>query len=128
MCLNNDRSLPPDNYMNYVIHTPSATRLKQEITKCISEKIDANGNGIATWQCVETGGSDKVFVHTKDQWAEKGCIALYQNARRNELQVHFCYWDSWKERGLTDDKIMFGRFTELILVHFSYLVDKIIIE
>lgn len=35
--------------MNYIIHTPSATRLKQEIAKCVSEKIDANGNGIATW-------------------------------------------------------------------------------
>ena len=25
--------------MNYIIHTPSATRLKQEITKYVSEKI-----------------------------------------------------------------------------------------
>ena len=114
--------------MNYIIHTPSATRLKQEIIKCVSEKIDANGNGIATWKCVETDGSDKVFVHTQDQWAEKGCIALHHNVPRNELQVRFYYWDSWKDREISDDKIMLGRFTELILVHFSYLIDKIIIE
>ena len=42
--------------------------------------------------------------------------------------VRFYYWDSWKDRGIADDKYMFGRFTELILVHFSYLIDKIIIE
>ena len=114
--------------MNYIIQTPSAMRLKQEITKCVSEKIDAEGNGIATWQCVETDGSDKVFVHTKDQWAEKGCIALHQDFRHNELQVFFYYWDSWTDRGIADDKYILGRFTELILVHFSYLIDKIIIE
>ena len=28
--------------MNYIIHTPSATRLKQEITKYVSEKISQN--------------------------------------------------------------------------------------
>ena len=95
---------------------------------CLLPKGRKNGNGIATWQCVETDGSDKVFVHTKDQWAKKGCIALRQDARRNELQVRFYYWDSWKDRGLADDKIMLGRFTELILVHFSYMIDKIIIE
>lgn len=114
--------------MKYIIHTPSATRLKQEITKCVSEKIDANGNGIATWKCVETDGSDNVFVHTKDQWAEKGCIALKQVPGRNELQVRFHYWDSWEDRNNEDDKIMLGRFTELLLIHFSYFVDKIIIE
>lgn len=70
--------------MNYIIHTPSATRLKQEITKCVSEKIDANGNGIATWQCVETDGSDKFFVHTNDQWAEKGCIALIRVSHKKK--------------------------------------------
>ena len=103
-------------------------RLKQEIIKRVSEKISHNGNGIATWQCVETDGSDKVFVHTKDQWAEKGCIALHQDAKPDELQVRFYYWGSWKDRGLADDKYMLGRFTELLLVHFSYLIDQIIIE
>lgn len=90
--------------------------------------MDANGKGIATWQVAETDGREKVLVHTTDQWAEKGCIALKQEPGHNVLQVRFYYWDSCKEQSVDDDKIMLGRFTELLLVHFSYFVDKITIE
>lgn len=55
--------------MNYIIHTPSAARLPQEILDRVSEKVDANGNGITTWQFAESDGSEKVLVHTTDQWA-----------------------------------------------------------
>ena len=114
--------------MNYIIHTPSAARLKNEILDKVSEKVDANGKGIATWQVDETDGSEKVLVHTTDQWAEKGCIVLKQVPGRNELQVRFHYWESSKEQSVDDDKIMLGRFTELLLVHFFYFVDKISID
>ena len=114
--------------MNYIIHTPSAARLKKEILDRVSEKVDANGKGIATWQVAETDGNGQVLVHTTDQWAEKGCVALKQVPGRNELQVRFHYWVSWEERNNDDYKIMLGRFTELLLVHFSFFVDKIIIE
>ena len=114
--------------MNYIIKTPSATKLKKEIIDCVSRKVDTNGKGIATWQCVETDASEKVLVHTTDQWAEKGCIVIKNDISRNELQVRFHYWDSCTERDNADDKYMFGRFTELLLVHFSYFADKIVIE
>jgi len=127
--------------MNYIIYTPSVARLKQEIFNRISEKVDArsssarllpegrkNGKGIATWQVAETGGSEKVLVHTVDQWAEKGCITLKQEPGRNKLLARFCYWDSCEEQTVDDDKILLGRFTELLLVHFSYYIDKITIE
>lgn len=114
--------------MNYIIHTPSATRLKKEILDRVSKKVDANGKGIATWQVAETEGNGQVLVLTTDQWAEKGCIALKQVPGRNELQVRFYYWDSCEDRENGDDKIMLGRFTELLLVHFAYFVDKVVIE
>lgn len=114
--------------MNYIIQTPSARRLKEEILKSVSEKADANGNGIVNWQCVETDGGDKALVLTEDQWAEKGCITLIQVAGRNELQVRFFYWDSWIDRENGDDKYMLGRFTELLLAHFHYYIDRVIIE
>ena len=111
--------------MNYIIHTPSAAKLKKEILTRVSEKIDANGKGIATWQSIETDLDERVLVHTTDQWAEKGCIVLNQEDIRNVLHVRFHYWDSFEDRTNDDDKIMLGRFTELILVHFSYYIDKI---
>ena len=114
--------------MNYTIYTPSAAKLKKKILDRVFKKVDANGKGIATWQVAETDGNSQVLVHTTDQWAEKGCIALKQVPGRNELQVRFHYWDSWEDRSNEDDKIMLGRFTELLLVHFSYFVDKIVVE
>ena len=111
--------------MNYIIHTPSAVRLKKEILDRVSEKVDANGKGIVTWQVAETDGNEKVLVHTTDQWAEKGCITLKQVPGRNELQVRFHYWDSWEDRNNDDDKIMLGRFTEFLLVHFCYFIDNV---
>lgn len=114
--------------MNYIIKTPSATKLKKEILDRVSDKVDANGKGIATWQCVETDGGDRVLVHTTGQWAEKGCVTLTQVFGRNELQVRFHYWETCEDRNNDDDKIMLGRFTELLLAHFHYFVDRTIIE
>ena len=114
--------------MNYIILTPSAKKLKDEILSRVSAKVDGNGIGITSWQCVETDASEKVLVHTTDQWAEKGCIVIKNDMSRNELQVRFHYWDSYSEKDNADDKYMLGRFTELLLVHFAYFVDKIVIE
>ena len=114
--------------MNYIILTPSAKKLKDEILSRVSAKVDGNGIGITSWQCVETDNAEKTLVLTEGKWAEKGCITLAQVVSRNELQVKFHYWDSCTERDNADDKFVLGRFTELILVHFSYFVDKIVIE
>ena len=114
--------------MNYTIHTPSAVRLKKEILDCVTKKSDENGKGITTWQCVDTDGGESVLVHTTDQWAEKGCIALKQDPGSNILQVRFFYWDSCDDRSNDDDRYMLGQFTELLLMHFWYFIDKIIVE
>lgn len=114
--------------MNYIIQTPSASRLKKEILECVSSKADANGKSIDTWKCTETEEGDKVLVHTTDQWEDKGCISLKIEPIRSELKVRFHFWETCNNQANVDDKIMLGRFTELLLVHFKYLVDKIIIE
>ena len=114
--------------MNYNIHTPNAVKLKKEILDSVLAGADSNGKGIDTWKCVETEANDKVLVHTTDQWEEKGCITLKHNTSHNELKVRFHYWDTCEDRSNDDDKIMLGRFTELVLVHFSYYIDEISIE
>ena len=114
--------------MNYIIQTQNARKLKEEILNSVAGKADANGNGIVTWQCVETDGGDKVLVLTEGQWAEKGCLSLTQVAGRNELQVRFFNWQNGVERENGDDKYMLGRFTELILIHFTSFFDRVIIE
>jgi len=73
--------------MNYIIHTPSATRLKKEVLDRVSKNEDANDKDFATWQVAETDVNEQVLVHTIDQWEDKGCIALKQVPGCNELQV-----------------------------------------
>jgi coproporphyrinogen III oxidase len=114
--------------MKYIIQTQNARKLKEEILNSVADKADANGNGIVTWQCVETDGGDKVLVLTEGQWAEKGCLSLTQVVGRNELQVRSYNWGNGVERENGDDKYMFGRFTELLLTHFTYYIDRVIIE
>lgn len=114
--------------MNYIIQTPSVRRLKEEIIKRVSDKEDGNGYDIANWQCEETDGGDKALVLTEGQWAERGCLTLTQVAGRNELQVRYFKWENGVERDNGDDKYMLGRFTELVLSHFQYFIDRIVIE
>ena len=111
--------------MNYIIHTPSAVRLKKEIFDYLSRRTEEN---IVNWQSTETEANEKVLVHTSDQWETKGFIALRHNASHNSIHVRFHYWDSCTDRTADDEKILFGRFTEFVLVHFSYYIDKIVIE
>ena len=114
--------------MNYIIHTPSAVRLKKEIAYRVLAGVDSDGKDIMTWKCVETEANDKVLVYTADQWENKGCITLKHNTSHNALKVRFHYWDTCEYRSNDDDKYMLGRFTELILVHFFYFIDKIVME
>ena len=76
---------------NTIHPPPTAARLKKEILNRVLAKVDADGKGIATWQCVEIAAGERVVVHTTDQWTEKGCITLKQKYGRNELQVKFHY-------------------------------------
>jgi UDP-glucose 4-epimerase len=65
--------------MNYIIQTPNARWLKEEIVKSAESKADANGNGIATWQCVETDICDLASGHVAALSAiNKKCgLAIY---------------------------------------------------
>ena len=114
--------------MNYIIYTPSVARLKKEIVERVTEGADANGKAIVTLKCLDAEGGEKVLVHTADQWAEEGCIALQKDDRSGGLKVRFFYWDSCENQENGDDKYMLGRFTELLLVHFTYYIDRIVIE
>ena len=114
--------------MTYTIHTPSATRLKKEILDKVSAGADANAMIIDTWKCVETEDGDTVLTYTVDGWNEKGCIALKLNQSHNQIQVRYYNWGNCEKSGNGDDKIMLSRFTELVLVHFRYFIDKLTIE
>ena len=52
---------------------------------------------------METDANEKVLVHTKDQWAEKGCITIKHDICHNELLVRFHYWDSYTDKAILSE-------------------------
>lgn len=51
--------------MNHIIQTPSAKRLKEEIVKRGSEKIDANGNYRIIKNCCEAA-----YINNRYVWGQ----------------------------------------------------------
>ena len=102
--------------MNYSIHTPSAARFKKEIFDRVLEKMDANGKGIVTWQVAEMVG----------QLGGEGSISL--KCPEGMIAGEVSLLGLLGGKNYDDDKIMLGRFIELLLVHLRYFIDKTVIE
>lgn len=75
--------------MNYIIHTPSTRKLKDEILARVSAKVDCNGIGITTLQSVEIDSADKVLVLTiaLDQHVKNNYRTEYDESANNAVQI-----------------------------------------
>ena len=107
--------------MNYIIKTADAKALRDTIISHVEKKKDPKGKEIRSWDVTSPKDSkEKVLIHTTDQWEDKGNLHLTPSKDNKELIVSFRYWSGFpeEERSEDEDKYLFGRFTELILVHF----------
>lgn len=107
--------------MKYIITTANADKFRNTIFSCVECKKDSQGNVIRTWDVATLKDSkEKVLIHTTDQWEDKGNLHLIPSKDNKELEVSFCYWSKFnkEERFGNEDRYLFGRFTELLLVHF----------
>lgn len=106
--------------MKYIIKTTDAAQLIDTILSCVEKKKDIQKMDILTWEVTTTDKKEKVLIHVTDQWEEKGLLKLLVSEDNKEIEVVFFYWSSFKEEERSGDekKYLFGRFTELLLVHF----------
>lgn len=127
-----------DNYYNkanmeYSIVTSNPLDLRYEILDCVKNGQDLKGGNISTWvvRIVNfniAGGKTKketILVHDTDAWRDVGCIQLVPDENGNsKLYARFFYWNSFpaKDRDGSHELYLFGRLSELLLVHF---MDKI---
>ena len=116
--------------MEYKISTKDAKSLKKSIIDCVKNGEDTEDKNILTWGVEKTDKKEEVLVHTTDQWEEKCCLHLEPNKDNDILKVRFSYWSSFKkeERSGDEDRYIFGRFTELALVHFYSEIAGISLE
>lgn len=121
--------------MKYKIYCKDAASLINTIFSCFKKKdkdgkrvkVDVQGNTIDTWDYTTADDDEEVLVHTTQQWDKKGCLSLTASIDNDYIQVKFHYWKSFKkeERSGDEDKYYLGRFTELVLVHFYPLIERV---
>lgn len=107
--------------MQYIIKMEDATKLRNTIFTGIKGKKDPSGKEIRSWDVTTPKDSDEeVLIHTTDQWEDKGNLHLRVSKDNKEIEVYFRYWSGFpeKERSGNEAEYLYGRFTELILVHF----------
>lgn len=119
--------------MEYKITTDNAKKAVKTIFDCVKKGEDPQEKNIQTWGVELTKENEQVLVHTaktfegEQQWANKGCLAFTPNKENDVITVKFYYWNTYPEeqRDENDKNYILGRFTELMLVHFPNLFQKI---
>ena len=122
--------------MGYKIKTDDAKKAVKIIFDCVKKREDPQEKNIQTWDVASTKENEQVLVHTaktfegEQQWANKGCLAFTPNKENDVITVKFYYWDTYPEEQCdeNDKNYILGRFTELMLVHFPNLFQKIVIS
>ena len=115
--------------MEYTIVTSNPSKLRREILDCVKNGKDSNGNNINTWEnrvvkFRDGKGnvfSEEVLVHDVDAWRDVGYIRLIPDEDGNSrLYARFSYWNEYpiKDRDGSHELYLFGRLSELLLVHF----------
>ena len=124
--------------MKYIIVTPHPKDCKEEILQCVKDGEDRNGSSIDTWM-VKTvrfrTEDDKTFtedvlVHNVLEWKDTGYIRLFVDKQgNNQIHAKFYYWSKFpeEERDGSHELYIYGRLTELLLVHFSDSIRSIMI-
>jgi hypothetical protein len=109
--------------MKYFINTGNPQKCKAEILSCIKDKKDKSGAEIKTWDLKNDSNDkdNKLLVHTTDAWDLVGCLSLNVDEENKCIEVKFYYWKSYPKERRTNKEgfYLYGRFTELLLVHFS---------
>lgn len=118
--------------MEYKINTDDAKKFIEKVLKYVKEGKAPKGNEIKTWGVKTTSVKNtseriEVLVHTADQWEEKGVLIITPNEQNDVVLVEFRYWKTYpkEQRDENDKNYILGRFTELMLVHFPNLFQKI---
>lgn len=118
--------------MEYEITTVNASQLIETIFDCVANGLDPQENRIETWNIRRIGGNQRYLIHTTDQWEQKGCLELQvkNNSDNRVVKIIFHYWRDFpnNERNGKEDKYYLGRFTELMLVHFENMYQRIKVE
>ena len=122
--------------MKYTIVTTRPKSLRDEVLDFVKKGKDKNDSSIDTWvvKVATFKGKDgksfdeEVLVHCTQAWENVGGIRLIVDKDgNNQLHAIFFYWSDFSkdERDNTQELYLYGRLTELLLVHFNDSIKSI---
>jgi hypothetical protein len=97
--------------------TASPDQLVTAIDKLMIE------GGLETWKIVKSQQQTIFYTHTPDQWNEKALISRFVGQDRVVFAI--TYWKGLTQPTIADKGVYFGRFTEVLLVHFREYFSKL---
>ena len=90
------------------------------------------GNSILTWEVRNDSDDDnnKLLVHTTQAWDKVGCLGIIPDTDKKQCKIKFYYWTSYPDNERTQQEkfYLYGRFTEVLLVHFRQLFSNVDIK
>jgi hypothetical protein len=97
--------------------TTSSMQMVTAIDKAMNE------GGLKTWKIVKADHGKIFYTHTPEQWNEKALIA--REANQDSVVFTITYWQGKPKPSMDDEGYYFGRFTEILLVHFRNYFSKL---
>jgi hypothetical protein len=82
-----------------------------------------NDGALKTWKIVKDKNGNVFYTHTPEQWNEKALIAREAKADRVVFTIR--HWSTSPEPSKEIEGYYIGRFTEILLVHFSKSFSKL---
>jgi hypothetical protein len=97
--------------------TTSPSQLVAVIDKAMHEE------SLKTWKIVKDANGNILYTHTPEQWNEKALIT--REARQDRVIFTITHWTGKPAPPIETQGYYFGRFTEILLVHFRNYFGKL---
>lgn len=107
--------------MRIIINGKNSHTLRQTIVSdSLSEKLP-------TWGVVNNIKGEQLLTHTPAQWNERVLLVITE-VNDHVLAVTASYWKNHEVPSLDDISYYFGRFIEILLIHYREQINRIEIE
>lgn len=122
--------------MQYTIVTPHPKDCREEIIQCVKDREDKNESVIDTWIVknvrfkTDDGKtfSEDVLIHNVAAFKDAGFVRLFVDKQGNgRVYAKFSYWSTFplEDQDGSQELYIYGRLTELLLVHFNESIRSI---
>ena|SRR6185312_9570584 len=85
-----------------------------------------NDESLKTWEIVKSKEGEILYTHTPGQWNQKALIE--RQANQGNVLFTITYWQGKTQPSKDEEGYYFGRFTEILLVHFRNYFSKLVVS